>query len=329
MIECIFTLDYELYGSGSGSLNELVYEPARRLIDLFNRFRKKFVTFVEACEFQQIERHRTDHAIFDVQQQIRQLYKEGFEIGLHLHPQWANAKYEHGEWVLDYAEYNLCTLPRPRIEEIVDNAIAYLQETLGDPGFVPFSFRAGNWLFQPSREAAKVLAERGVQVDSSVYAGGVQRQHELDYRRALQNGFTWRFGDDVNVPDPNGLLLELPIHTEMVPVWRMITSKRASLQKKTVAAVPRRNSRISRMRDFLRFRQPLKFDFCRMTLRELTSMIENMMRKDAISPRTLKPLVAIGHTKDLVDLETVEAFLHWLEAREIGISTFHSSDATR
>ena len=30
MIECIFTLDYEIYGDGTGSLNELVYEPTDR-----------------------------------------------------------------------------------------------------------------------------------------------------------------------------------------------------------------------------------------------------------------------------------------------------------
>ena len=28
MIECIFTIDYEIYGNGEGSLQQLVYEPA-------------------------------------------------------------------------------------------------------------------------------------------------------------------------------------------------------------------------------------------------------------------------------------------------------------
>ena len=28
MIECIFTIDYEIYGNGEGSLKELVFEPA-------------------------------------------------------------------------------------------------------------------------------------------------------------------------------------------------------------------------------------------------------------------------------------------------------------
>src|SRR4051812_4633060 len=35
MIECIFTIDYEIYGNGTGSLRDLVLEPAARLADLF------------------------------------------------------------------------------------------------------------------------------------------------------------------------------------------------------------------------------------------------------------------------------------------------------
>ena len=50
MIECIFTIDYEIYGNGQGSLQELVYEPARRLMDIFQRADARFVAFVEAAE---------------------------------------------------------------------------------------------------------------------------------------------------------------------------------------------------------------------------------------------------------------------------------------
>ena len=35
MIECIFTLDYEIYGNGQGTLRDLVLDPTRRLAELF------------------------------------------------------------------------------------------------------------------------------------------------------------------------------------------------------------------------------------------------------------------------------------------------------
>jgi hypothetical protein len=37
MIECIFTLDYEVYDNGAGSLRDLVYGSASQFAELFQR----------------------------------------------------------------------------------------------------------------------------------------------------------------------------------------------------------------------------------------------------------------------------------------------------
>src|ERR1051326_5985452 len=110
MIECIFTIDYEIYGDGAGSLRDLVYDPAERLREIFQDSGAKFVVFVEAAEFEKIAAFKTDSAISKVEEQIRDFYDDGHEIALHLHPQWCNATYENGKWELDYSEYNLCPL---------------------------------------------------------------------------------------------------------------------------------------------------------------------------------------------------------------------------
>ena len=331
MIHCVFTLDYEIYGNGDGGLRDLVYEPAERLREIFLRHDARFVNFVEAAEFERIEELGSDSAIGLVKQQIRDLFGDGFELGLHLHPQWYNATFEHGRWVLDATEYNLCTLPEPRVAQIVDRSLAYLRHVVGSTSFTPLSFRAGNWLFQPTRTAACVLASRGVRIDSSVFKGGLQRGHSLDYRPSLNNGDYWRFGPDVNAPDPSGGMLELPIYTAMVPFWRMLTRKRTSFGRKRTASGLRRakaspvdgvGARIRRLRDFARFRYPLKLDFCRMTLDELSAMVAHVVAEDRADPDTLRPVVAIGHTKDLVDLGTVDKFLTYLETNRIPVVTF-------
>ena len=201
MMECIFSLDYEMYGNGEGSLRELVYEPAEKIRAIFKKWNASCVIFVEAAELEILRLTGTDPAIDLVEQQIREFYKEGFEIGLHIHPQWYNARNQSGIWLMDYSEYNLATLSAERIRTIIMRAIQYIRKVIEDPTFVPISFRAGNWLFQPTEIIASVLAEYGVRIDSSVYKGGVQRQHRLDYRRALKNGYYWSFTEDVNVPD--------------------------------------------------------------------------------------------------------------------------------
>jgi hypothetical protein len=322
MIECILTIDYEIYGNGEGCLRKLVYEPAERLMTIFRNRGARFVAFIEVAELEMIETQRTDQVIDLVKQQIRDLHRGGFEIGLHLHPQWYNARYHNDRWLLDYGEYNLCTLPRERIAHLVDRSLSYLRRVLDAPDFTPVSFRAGNWLFQPTRIAAEVLSERGIRVDSSVFKGGRQRQHKLDYRRALANGYYWTFSDHVDLHDPGGTMLELPIYTQMVPIWRMVTAKRIGLQRKASSAASMRMAKLYRLMDFLTFWQPLKFDFCRMTMDQLTRMLDGVIREDLRTPKSFKPVVAIGHTKDLVDLETIESFLAYLNAKGISLSTF-------
>jgi hypothetical protein len=325
MIECIFTLDYEIYGDGTGSLRELVYEPTERLCDTFGEWNARFVAFVEVAEFEKIEQLGTDAAISLVKTQIRELHRDGYEVALHLHPQWYNGHYENGRWHLDPGEYNLCTLPRPRISQIVDKSLSYLRYVLDEPQFVPLSFRAGNWLFQPSKAAAELLGERGVKVDSSVFKGGVQRNHGLDYRPANRNGYCWRFSSDVNQVSAAGSWIEVPIHTEMVPAWKMATSKRMNFVNGTGVSVHHTRYKVNRALDLMRVRYPMKFDFCRMTLSELTRMVDRVTREDEKTPDCYRPLVAIGHTKDLNDFRTIHEFLAFLHSRKIAISTFRNA----
>ena len=243
------------------------------------------MNFVEVAELERIDEAGSDGGLDAVKAQVLALHRDGFETALHIHPQWYNAVFEHGRWELDYGEYNLCTLPPRRIAEIVGRALRYLRHLVGESSYTPVAFRAGNWLFQPTATAARVLADRGIRVDSSVFKGGVQRRHGLDYRPALANPDFWRFADDVNVPDSSGSLVELPIHTRMVPFWRMVAARRLSAPRATATGVG--SGRYERWRDFVRLRYPQKLDFCRMDLNEMTSAVEAVLLQERRRPRRI------------------------------------------
>lgn len=324
MIECIFTLDYEIYGNGEGSLDELIYQPATKLRALFNKYDIPLVVFAEAAELEMIEDVGADLAINKVKEQICEFRNDGFEIGLHLHPQWYNGHFEAGYWVLDNTEYNLCTLSQERISQIITRAISYLGKVLGEPSFTPVSFRAGNWLLQPTMPVVAVLAQNGIKVDSSVFKGGMRHEYGLDYTSAPNDAYYWKFKGRVDLPDKDGLLMELPIYTDMVPFWKMLNSKRVSMEKASQSGHTSRQ-RLNRVLDLLRFRHPLKLDFCRMTSTELTTIVEDLIRKDETKKNEYKPIVAIGHTKELIDLETVESFLAFLHQKGISVSTLQAA----
>jgi Fe-S oxidoreductase len=59
-----------------------------------------------------------------------------------------------------------------------------------------------------------------------------------------------------------------------------------------------------------------------MTISELTDMMDEIVLEDRKDPALFRPIVAIGHTKDLGDLETVESFLSYLKEKGIAVTTF-------
>jgi peptidoglycan/xylan/chitin deacetylase (PgdA/CDA1 family) len=320
MIECVFTLDYEIYGNGVGSLQDLVLDPTRRLAAIFEEFDAPFVVFTEVVEFAKMEEAQSDPDTAAVRAQLRELREAGHEIALHIHPWWANARYENGYWHLDWSEQVIGRLHPDRVEAIVSSGIDYLRQALNDSSFTPLSFRAGSWAFQPTPVIARVLARHGIRVDSSVFKGGRVRTIGLDYRPALRNGSSWHFSSDVNVADPDGALWEMPIYTELVPFWRMLRGKRLQLQNKTRTASygsPLGHS----WRDFARFRYPRKLDFCRMTFNEMREAVKGVLEK-AERPEECSPIVAIGHSKDFVDAEAVRLFLGFLLERGVNVTTF-------
>jgi peptidoglycan/xylan/chitin deacetylase (PgdA/CDA1 family) len=320
MIECIFTLDYEIYGNGQGSLRDLVLDPTQRLAEVFQEFDAPFVVFVEALEFAKMEKAKSDPDTAGVRVQLRALRAAGYEIALHLHPWWARARHEDGHWHLDWSERSICALQPERVEAIISGAIHYLRESLNDPHFTPLSFRSGLWLMQPTPVIAKVLARYGVEVDSSLFKGGRVRGLGLDYRPAMANGSSWRFSHDVNMPDPHGALLEIPIHTQMVPFWRMLGGKRLKLHSKTRKA-SEGSPLLRNWRDFVRLRYPRKLDFCRMTFAEMREAIMGVL-EDEQRRKEHSPIVAIGHSKDFVDPTAVRNFLAFLQDRGVGVTTF-------
>jgi hypothetical protein len=140
----------------------------------------------------------------------------------------------------------------------------------------------------------------------------------------MKNGYYWQFTDNVNVPAPQGILLEIPIYTQMVVPWKMMTSKRVGLQQKGGSSAYGIKSKVSRITDFLRLQHPLKLDFCRMTADEIIGMWNMIIKEDQRDPTTFKPIVTIGHTKDLIDYDTVESFLAYLKESKINVSTFEA-----
>lgn len=327
MLEFIFTLDYEIYGDGSGRLKECVISPSKCLLEIFKWFGYPFVVFPEVLELEKIEEYRADPDIDQVRLQLQQILNEGNEIGLHLHSWWVNAKYISGRWQLDYNQANLCGMPGYKIREIISRSLVILRRLLNDSQYQPIVFRNGFWIMQPTKEIIKILSEFNLRIDSTLFKGGRIRKYNVDYRPSVRNRYYWRILDDVNKHQDDGLLLEVPIYTELVPFWKMISrfvKKESQINKEDVQS--EQQFKIirpwARFGDFFRIKYPRKLDYCFMSLDEILISLEKLILLDEKTFWDYKPIVFVGHTKNLRDFKKVEKILAFIKNSNLRIVTF-------
>jgi hypothetical protein len=167
---------------------------------------------------------------------VVEMVERGFDVQLHIHPQWYEAELVDGWWKLD-SRWHLVDYPISSVGRMVEEAVAYLQPLLGARQLT--CFRAGAWgLGPPSRPILSELAKRGIRVDTSVVDGIVYNGKgiKLDYSQLDCPHFPYIPDiDDVrrvaSGPANAADLIELP--TQSVP--------RLSLARKLAGSLWRRH----------------------------------------------------------------------------------------
>lgn len=217
----ILTLDYELFGNGSGCIRHCIVEPVKRLLEITARHGAPVTFFVDALEFDVISREFEKGALPDtydafpeLEEQLRDLGSSSNSIQLHLHPQWLNATYADGSWQLDYDLWRIGDLASERIDDAVSRGIAYLSKFCSRKSID--TFRAGGWAIQPSARVLASLRRQGIERDSTVAPGLINRSRGewFDFRQTPPHPF-WPVVDNVCVlcDSPQNDFLEMPIAT--------------------------------------------------------------------------------------------------------------------
>ena len=324
MIGLIFTLDYEVYGTGAGSPRDLMLEPTSRLLALFNEYGVKLTIMAEVAEILAFKRRDDFREIAAaIEEQLQAALAEGHDVQLHLHPAWFNARHDGQSWQLDFSEYSLVGLSAQRIDRCIKVGKDYLEDLARPicPDYRCIAFRAGNWLMQPSRKVVTALEQNGFAYDTSVfkYGWGSVGPYVLDYRRAWSNILSWVVDpDDINRPAERSGLREIPILSRKVFITSMLTLRRLRMQRRLVRhAEPSGTAdhseflgagrRLGRLRLFY----PKKFDFCRLSFREMKHFLNYAVKRHGKEEKTV-PVVAIGHSTEFFDDGNLRRFLEYV-----------------
>lgn len=332
-----FTLDYEIHGNGDGNPMDLMVEPTYRLMDMLERYNQRATIMADVAEILCFKRYwkqtgRDDFHVAEIEQQLCDAIRRGHDVQLHIHSSYFKAQWNGTRFDQCIEEYNMATLPYERISEMVRQCVDYLETLLKTikSDYKVWLYRAANWSMMPTPTLYQVLVEHGITHDTSVYKGGCQGGNVCyDYRNAHDNLLAYHASSqDINIYDPNGQIIEMPIYTEMRPFWdfispirifRMIRAKfhkhkRNESNVSTTRQVASKddNRKIS-LRSFF-VKSPLKMDFNQVNGRGLIRMMKNIMTRARHEQLDHVDVILIGHSKTFVPYneKTLRPFLEWV-----------------
>ncbi len=328
----ILTVDYEVFGNGTGCINPCVLEPAERISQIAKRYSAPITFFVEALEFQAMETHL---ACDRVREQLAAFLEDRHDIQLHIHPQWSSAVRIEERWRLDMERWRIGDLPYDEVFAMLAEGKSWLEELAAqaDRNYRCIAFRAGGWCIQPSGFVVTALLDLGFAIESTVAPGfrNARPGEWCDFRRTPAASH-WKTRGDVCNSESGGII-EVPIVTGTIdPLRHLKAVQRARSQNGGFAPgckgsylgadgfIGRVKGKASRLAGLGR----VMLDLSTMpadVLIEITGQWLEKHSQDAIAPL---PLVAIAHTKNFTrsSESAMAEYLAWAKTAGVKFSTY-------
>lgn len=320
MLKLIFSLDYEIHGTGEGNPRNLMVRPTDCLLRQFDAHGAKLTIMADVAEILRFRQYaeetgKDDYCYQEIADQLRRAVRSGHDVQLHLHCSYFNAQHNGRQWLQDWSEYDFASLRPERLREVVKLSKEYL-ESLLQPVNATYKcnvFRAANWSMSPSRNAVETLVMNNFAIDTSIFKYG-QRSGlvKFDYRDAHSQLKPWRIDkNDICKASEEGKLVEVPIYSErrwiggfLSPqrLYRMLISNRHGVSlsanrphdRPSEVAEPR-YKRTSGFRG-LTGMYTWKADFNQCTGSQLINALRRAERSFGTTEVEL-PFVLIGHSK--------------------------------
>ncbi len=313
-LQLIFTLDYEIFGDGSGSINREQIIPTNQLLDIFDQYGAKLTLFFEYGQFLGYKKFAADHNSFEqdniaIKEQLIDAVRRGHDVQFHYHPTWHNAVYEIDEIKLDTKLFDISDLEESQIEEILSSGKEFLETLLKsfDESYECNSFRAGAWSMRKPSKLLPILKKCGFKCDSSVSPNAKfdSSYGKFDYTKATKDFGYWYIDtiqDNLVETSDSKDFLELPIYTKKSSLGFLkyfnqhyLKSNKiiSSFYKTKVSEV--KMSKWQKIQKILS-RNYYMADFNTMSHKTLLAMIDEVYQQYKNTDEII-PVVLIGHSK--------------------------------
>lgn len=313
-LQLIFTLDYEIFGDGSGSVNREQIIPTNQLLDIFNQHNAKLTLFFEFGQYIGYEKFADESNNFErdnklIKRQLIDVLKRGHDVQFHYHPTWYNAIYKNNEIQLDTKLFDISDLEENQIEEILNFGKEFLENLLKpiNNSYECNSFRAGAWSMKEPSKVLPILQKCGFKCDSSVAPNAKfdSSYGKFDYINSPKDFGYWYVNSKNNsliVESDKNKFLELPIYTKKSSLGFLKYLNQHYLKSnKIVSKFYKTKVSETKMSKWQKIQKVLSrnyymADFNTMSHKTFVAMIDDVYRKYKDTDEVI-PLVFIGHSK--------------------------------
>ena len=313
-LQLIFTVDYELFGDGSGSVIHEQIKPTNQLLDIFDEYGAKLSIFFEYGQYLGYKKFTSSKNQFSednrlIEEQLIDAIKRKHDVQFHYHPTWYNATYNNGKIALDTKLFDISKMDNGAISEIVGGGKAFLENLLKpvDGNYSCNTFRAGAWSMKESKKVLTIFKQHHFKCDTSVapYAKFSSNYGEFDYSDASSGYEPWFIDIESNSLTKHSSkkeFLELPIYTKKSSLGFLkylnshyMKSKKVVSKFYKTKVAEEKMSKIDKLKKILS-RDYYMADFNTMDSDTLYKMIKEVIDRYKDSDRVI-PLVLIGHSK--------------------------------
>ena len=346
------TDDWELRGDGSGNIEEIQFQPMRKLVSLYNKYNVRATFFAEMMQQLAFREHQDSHPelknLADKwDAHVIDAFKKGHDVQLHLHTRWSDANYENGTWQVS-GDWSILNYDPARASQMLAAGKDYLEQLLRpiDANYSCVAFRAGALAIAPSAHILQLLVDNGLVLDTSI-VGGLRvetRGIQFDYTNCEESfvPFYPRMDDARMVSDKPEKLVCVPIHhfqgsrrqvaRQVISLtWRKAIEYLKGSRIEDVGfntggsaendwAELKHSSRFARVYDKV-IRPCVKgkhmtSDLSRLNYSFMREMLQDIRRRAAATGLSRIPVVLTNHSKYMVDYASIESFLRETSAAD-------------
>ena len=206
-VKLILTLDYEIFGNGTGSVKWCMVEPTEKILKIADKYNVPITIMAEMAEYWGFKNNEKKI----IKEQLINAIKRGHDVQLHIHPQYLKFC---DSWRMSSLTYSQALKVLKKGKEDLEKMLRPYKED-----YECFVFRAGAGSIQPEEHIIKALVDNGFKIDSSVIKGAYFRDSikYFDFRDVPEKPF-WFSDKDITkemdiYPESNGIL-ELPTYAE-------------------------------------------------------------------------------------------------------------------